>query len=90
MQGHGDTSLQVSLPADMWMGAKEDWSLGEPMLSCLLPLALSEIDQMSSHRKSASAFFSLLSKGSAGMFEDLLVGVGGTNKPQASDILIQA
>lgn len=52
--------------------------------------ALSEIDQMSSHRKSASAFFSLLSKGSAGMFEDLLVGVGGTNKPKASDILIQA
>ena len=65
-------ALGVSLPADTWMGVKEDWSLGKPMLPSLLTLALSKVDQMSSHRKSASTFFSLLSKGSAGTFEDLL------------------
>lgn len=68
-------------------GGLEPWRANALMFTAP---ALSEIDQMSSHRKSASAFFSLLSKGSAGMFEDLLVGVGGTNKPKASDILIQA
>ena len=65
-------ALGVSLPGDTWMGVKEDWSLGEPMLPSLLTLALPKVDQMSNHRKSASTFFSLLSRGSAGMFEDLL------------------
>lgn len=74
----------------MWMDVKEDWSLGEPMLSSLLPLALSEIDQMSSHRKSASAFFSLLSS-TVGVSEGASWWVWeAPNKPKASDVLIQA